>query len=690
MESDTTKDTAKQMHDILNNHVSNKNESLIFNALISECYHIGADSVEVEEIIREFYDLLVNDNNYTLKNEITDYINLLDDIYTDTEKPNSGLKGLQVMLKRDIGYETSRILFKKLTKLLKKYGKRKSYRMYTGTDTSIVMDASNKTVNFEVFNITRNKDVSSYKIVINAYPEEIIIHDNPVSDEGRIFSIKWASKSSKRLFSTKQSNIKDIEQYLEETGYITNPKHLKGTLASVIQIAIDNNLAIVKTEIDNPGFYYDDKEKKMLNINYEVSKPTPEQLKEALLVLDELGGWFNGHESKIAHGIKWGLIAPFGYMMKQIGNWIPWLYLFGRAGSGKTTVGKIILYLWETPNSDNDMGGSSFDTVARVGNRLSQSTFPILVNEPAGAFNRPSVVEIIKNCVEKTSSRGRYEGKAFKTIPAFAPVMFTANQYMPQDDALLRRMNVLSFSFNERKSEKEKEDFEETFKLNSPKLSKLNRLKAISMYFASEIKEDISLLELDWKTLANKLLTRCYADLEMQVPSWLLEWYKTTTLDDLDDEETEEFRVFLLTEINKQLKNIKVFDEETGYPKQEELINVHDIKKGKDFADRVWDVINHRMIPWMLPHKSRDNVNSVCFTTGMKKDLHKFSDVCHDLKSIAELLNWKYGIHKIPKPKRAIKVKFEDFIIFLYPELSEEKEYSVEKNGIEDVEEVIH
>ncbi len=33
--------------------------------------------------------------------------------------------------------------------------------------------------------------------------------------------------------------------------------------------------------------------------------------------------------------------------MKQRGADVQWLYLYGRGGSGKTTLGKMILYLWE-------------------------------------------------------------------------------------------------------------------------------------------------------------------------------------------------------------------------------------------------------------------------------------------------------------------------------------------------------
>jgi hypothetical protein len=44
--------------------------------------------------------------------------------------------------------------------------------------------------------------------------------------------------------------------------------------------------------------------------------------------------------------IKWSIISPFSYILKQNNKWIPFLLLYGWSNAGKTTLGKIILSIW--------------------------------------------------------------------------------------------------------------------------------------------------------------------------------------------------------------------------------------------------------------------------------------------------------------------------------------------------------
>lgn len=674
MSEPSIKKTVNSLNLALTGVISKDNESMIFEAIISEAYHIGVDGILLERIITDLSEKL------ELKDRIKDYISYLDDIYTDSESPNSGLTGLKVTLKTTIDSKIARKTIRTIKNELREYESKETYRMEIGTDKTVVMDKTSKTIYKEKIIIRNKRDNSTYDTVINAYPSEIIIHDSPVTDEARSFSVKWISKASSRIFSIKQANIKDIEQYLEDAGYVTSPRDLKGTLAAVIQIAIDNNLAIIKTEIDNPGFYYDDKTNKISPINYEVTKPSKEELMSAIEVIDKLGEWFNGQEDKLAHCLKWGFIAPFSYIKKQLGNWLPYLYLHGKAKAGKTTMAKIILYEWETPNSDNEIGGSMFDTVARVGNRLSQSTFPIVINEPAGAFNRPSVVEIIKNCVESTSSRGKYEGRSFKTIPAFAPVVFAANQYIPQDDALLRRFDILSFNHAERKGDEEKKLFEKEFKINSPTLSIVNRLKYISHYFFEELENNPDRLTEDWRETVNDLLFVLYKDLELKMPAWLKEYCQTQTLDDLDDEEAELIRSFLLERINSVSKSIKIYEEEHYRIKEQHTITTNETKDIYDFKEMIWDIANNGLISWLIPHVSRDNTNYICLNIGFKQDLQKSTSLNYELKSIAQMLDFPHKQVKLNgKNTKVIRIFLDDFIKFLYPTIEDNKEKVVDE-----------
>ncbi len=73
-------------------------------------------------------------------------------------------------------------------------------------------------------------------------------------------------------------------------------------------------------------------------------------------------------------------------------------------------------------NKNNDIGGSGFNTEYRIGDRLQQSTFPILVNEPGTVFENVNTRDMLKTASQQTTSRGKQLGTRYTTIPALAPV----------------------------------------------------------------------------------------------------------------------------------------------------------------------------------------------------------------------------------------------------------------------------
>ncbi|WP_295591648.1 hypothetical protein, partial [uncultured Methanobrevibacter sp.] len=139
----------------------------------------------------------------------------------------------------------------------------------------------------------------------------------------------------------------------------------------------------------------------------------------------------------------------------------------------------------------------------------------------------------------------------------------------------------------------------------------------------------------------------------------------------LDDEEIEEIRMFFIEEINKQNKNIRVYSTEDGYQKPDEHFYSEDVKESTDFYDRVFNVVNERLIPYMVLHHGKNGKDYVCFTKGLKKALHNANQACYSVKGVADLLGWKYTTVKLPKPTMVMRIEFSKFLTFLYPDLSE-------------------
>jgi len=642
----------------------------LLRQIISEMFTQEVDPETCEDIIRPLCENLVNNPDFETMFDWADINTYLNNIYSLEDKPNTGLDGVSFLLSRNYDEAETTMFNRRLKKALAPYGTKKVYREKTGTNTSIILNQKLEIIQYEWDN--GKKGERNLETVINAYPQEVIIHDSPLDDIGRTFTIRWVSKTSSRVFETNRKTIKEIEQYLEEAGWVITPRRLKGTLAAVIQIAVKYKLAQMHNEIDNPGVYWDKTNEELKIIHLDVDEPSHDEVDEALNVIDLLAPFFKGHETKLSTCLKWGLMSIFDYSIKQIGGkWMPWLYLYGKAGSGKTTLGEIILFIYDIPNEDNNLGGSSFDTVARVGSRVSQFTKPIMVSEPEGALNKPSIVGMLKTAIESTTARGRYQGKAYRTIPSFSCGIITANQGLPSGDALFRRFTSILFSHNEKKAADNKKEFDEIFKINSPKRSILNKLKALGNYFITEIKSNPELLLNDWQETADLLVGRAYLDTGHDMPSWILDWHKTETLDDLDEEEIEEIRLFLIEKINRATQKVQVWSEETGRPLNQQDLDM-DFKTNDDFNDRVWSVLNEKLIPWLDLHRGRDGTINVVCSSGIKKELKQITSSSYNLQSISELLGWEYKPILINgKTKRMMIVNYHDFLDFLYPKLDE-------------------
>lgn len=533
-----------------------------------------------------------------------------------------------------------------------------------GSDMVAGVDPKTKQIFFETLNIKNNRDNSREIIVAGCYPMKVTVYDSPLSEEDIKYEILYDGLSLKRPRRYGPDIVEEHINYLRSQGLIKSNRHIQDVLPAILQEYTIQGISVIKSEIETPGYFYDTRKHQIISVKQPTGDPKKEELIEAFEVLDLLHNWFKDQSDKLATCIKWGLIAPFSFAIKQIGgDYLPWLYLYGRARSGKTTMAHIVTYLHAHPNDQNDLSGDSFSTVARIGEKLSQSTLPIIVNEPAGVFNRISNVEIIKSSIESPSSRGKIEGRRYKTIPAYAAVVFTANHYVPSKDAVVRRFQILSFSHSEKKDSEEMKEFEKTFHIKNPRVSLLNKLKPLAQFVANEIIHDPDLLEEDWKELINTLLVSACSDADIKYPDWLRDWGKSETMDDLDNENVEEIRMFLLERVNKEYGRVQVVDED--YRPVEETLSSN-ISNSDDFRSRVWQVVNNRLIPWMVPVNTRGK-DYICFTSGFKMELHKTTQVCQPLKSVAELLGWKYQTERMPNPTMVMKVSLDKFLEFLYP-----------------------
>lgn len=541
-------------------------------------------------------------------------------------------------------------------------------------NTHIITNFKTKQVLQEKITFLKNgKTDSKFTPIIEAVPYKLIVYDSPLLDQPRTFKIVWDSNFTSRKFTTagesSGATIKEIENYLVDAGFSHNPRQVAGAVSCMINSLIEDKFAEIKTDIDNPGVYYDINSDKITVVKLNFDSVTNKEALKVDETLTALKEYFNDNLEVLATVLKWGLMSMFSYAMKQAGKWMPWMYLKGSAGSGKTTIAKLTLYIWGIPSPENNFGGSSFDTVARLGAKVSQSCGPVVINEPAAVFNRNSTKEMVKVCVESTTARSKYKGSYFGGVPAFSPGLFTANQYLPEDDALLRRLFVISFSYSQRKTEAQKRDFEMAFHMDTPSISPLVNLQILGRFAIQEIIYNPSLLLDDWQDTANKIIDSFYGEcVGLDTPEWLLSWEESENLDDFDTNQREDIRNFFVSQFNIARKKVQVTTE-NGFI-TDNTLDMDEASTYEDFESINWSIINNRMLTWAIPRISRGGNKHVCLTQSLRSVLGEHINYCNDLKSIGELIGWEYKSVKINgKSQWVIDVKFDEFMEFLYPNI---------------------
>jgi len=485
-------------------------------------------------------------------------------------------------------------------------------------------------------------------------PTTVEVYVNPIGGLTK-YRVRWETPTRPRPLEIGPAPIEDIVNRLIAEGLIVNKKLAHDVINAIIEGFIRKGKAVVKTEIEAPGFYLVDG--KVVAVRVETGRPGPEELKESLVFLNELADtWFSHVRERFSLVVKWGLLAPFSYVYKQKGKWMPWLYMYGSSYTGKTTLGDIILSTWGL-DSRYRKAGSNIDTPARIGYVLSQSTFPVLVNEPGAAIIREDIIEIIKNAVESPIARGRYERGSYTDIQALAPLIFTSNKVLPRDDALLRRLLVVRFTYGERISPEKAREFEERVK---PQLS---RLRALGRYAATVILEKPEILDQEWEKAAITLLEMAYREVGLEPPSWIFE--KPRLEENIYEDMREAIRNFLVERINeayfKAAGRVTVSTSETIEFKS---------RLDVDFEKRLETVLTSRLIPWLILKRSEvdGEEDTVVFTAGFIQELRPIAGDIGGLKSVAELLGWEYKPVKIGRDVvKGMTTRLKELLEFLNP-----------------------
>jgi hypothetical protein len=487
-----------------------------------------------------------------------------------------------------------------------------------------------------------------HNIVIGAIPVEIISHENPLKQTERKFTIKFSTHTAKKL-TVGPKPLEEIISELREKALVYVSRGASEALAVIISAFAKDKKIIINTEVETPGFYFinsgdinSSSNSKIVSYKTNHPRPTLQEFQKSADLLDELSLKYDSKEI-FATVIKWSIVAPFGFVFKQVkGIWIPWLHLYGHSGTGKTTIGDISSAIWGNYLDKNyKIPYTNMDTVPKFGEVLSQGTYPITVNE-VGALNddrhRP-LVEMFKNAIETQTARSKFIRKIIYTeIPALCGCILTGNTQPPSDSGYRRRIIPIQFTRDDEHTEQEIESFK---RLMSDKVGP--GLCVLGNFAANYILDNQRNLILDtnvvdWKLISREVLVQFYKAAGKSQPEWIDYFVQETQLADSKEETDLILRGFFISIVNdlynKHRRSIDFLDKETEVPNM-------------PFSHRLNFCLQHRLIPFLNPAVKQ---KEIVITSDLMQELRRLRlDSC--ISSLAELAKmipgFEYGQKKL-------------------------------------------
>ena len=312
----------------------------------------------------------------------------------------------------------------------------------------------------------------------------------------------------------------------------------------------------INDDIETPGFYWIDNKLKSYHINH--PRPSKKKVIECCNFLEVLVTRYRCKEV-IPTAIKWSIIAPFNYALKEYtkdSHFLPWFHPYGWTRTGKTTIGGTIVNgIWHNSASRKyKIPFSSADSEAKLGFVLSQSTYPVTINEVSALADErhKKMLEMIKNSIETTVSRSKHIHKiTYVDIPALCACVLTSNSQPPKDPGYLSRVIPFAFTKQDRHTDEERKDFDNLISQRG------HLLRIVGDFSANFIMKNPRVLfktnkeNCDWKQTAKDIILTLYEQAGKPVPHWIDYFIEEKQLEDSVDDVRLSLRAFFINMINE-------------------------------------------------------------------------------------------------------------------------------------------
>ena len=246
-------------------------------------------------------------------------------------------------------------------------------------------------------------------------------------------------------YTFSHKTLSETMSSLRDLGYVFGDG-AEGALGTMIQAFKENELIEDNEDLDYIGFFIVNNKILASNIEIKQENVIITNLEDALRFIEELVPYYENRLDLLFTLIIWAMVAPIIFMLKTNNYFLKWLHFYGFPNATKSNSGKIVLGI-DGHHDDPDfiLNISRIDTIARLGDILSHTTFPKLVDE--ADLNGPDkvwLINAIKSAIEGKVARSKFmsnRSSASSAIPALSPLILTSNPPPPfHDSGYMRRV----------------------------------------------------------------------------------------------------------------------------------------------------------------------------------------------------------------------------------------------------------
>lgn len=512
-------------------------------------------------------------------------------------------------------------------------------------------------------------------VALDGIPCDVIEYFNPLTRLTK-YSMTLETRTGLVNVSDKPLPLHELVKEVAKIKECNKPRSIADYLHPIIRAYFKGGKAKRVTEIEQSGFFMVDGKLVMSKVACmaDGKESTKEQVRDALNFIDEVRERFYTTEvqvERLAHKIKWGLVAPFDFARRQVGiatkanNYLPRMDLYGESDAGKTYGTKyLVLGLYGLAYDDEyRQPYGACDTQPRFINKTGWTTMPIIIDEvdELTHWNKDRHAErmlsLLKNQATMIAPRTTLTKESDEiTGYSLSPYILTHNSDRIDEDGFLKRVTSIGYTTTDKKNSIQIKQFENYMQNN------IERYVHVGKFAINYVMQNQDILKERWTTIADRILDAMYSFAESERPAWLSATIANTQKEDLADHRRGLIRQLLVNLINDSYLKHRHGIEETfssvGHIDQSDLMSK----------------FQGLLAVKALPEFHLNSKGELFIMSPIKTHLEKAGlDRVSTLKAFAELCGFAYHKQKKINGRNipAAVVNLTDFAAFLAINLEE-------------------